>query len=146
MKMTRADIRKFPKFHQYVSVAIPTVRKMGNIINALKKFSGNSDTAKIKEALEWNKGPTISIVNHLMCGPVKAVGCYTNGVNELEIEERIVQEFEDGKGRRKSRAGYVYLVGVTLLHELCHWANDGTGDPDLTHAKFEQTLYGKVIN
>ena len=146
MKMAKEDIRKYPKFYQYVSVAIPTVRKMTNIVSALKRFSGSSDTGKITEALEWNKGPMIKIVDNLMCGSVEAVGCYTDGVNVLEIDEGIVKEFEAGKGKRKSRAGYVYLVGVTLLHELCHWANDGTGKSDLTHDRFEQALYGGVIN
>lgn len=146
MKMDPIDITRYPKFAQYVSVAIPTVRTMPFIINALKKFSGNSSEAKIKEALEWNKGPTISLVTDLMCGAVEAVGCYTDGVNALEIEENIVKEFEAGKGLRKTGSGkMVYYVGVTLLHELCHWANDGTGLPDQTHEKFEQTLYGKVI-
>lgn len=152
MKLLPADIKKYPKFHQYVSVAIPTVASMKNIINALKKFSGNSSETKIKDALAWNRGPTIKIVTSLICGtnddgtPLTAVGCYRDGIDILEIEEAIVSEFEAGKGARKAAAGNVYLVGVTLLHELCHWANDGTGASDLTHEKFEQTLYGKVIN
>ena len=146
MKMKPADITTYPKFRQYVSTAIPTVRNMPFIINALKKFSGNNSEAKIKEALEWNKGPTIHLIKDLMCGTVAAVGCYTEGVNVIEVEEAVVDEFEAGKGLRKTEYGkMVYYVGVTLLHELCHWANDGTGKEDLTHEKFEQALYGKVI-
>jgi hypothetical protein len=146
MKMAPEDITTYPQFHQYVSTMIPTVRNMPFIINALKTFSGNGSEAKIKEALEWNKGPQIKLVMDLMCGTVKAVGCYTDGVNAIEIEEKRVKEFEDGRGLRRTASGkLVYYVGVTLLHELCHWANDGTGKPDQTHEKFEQTLYGKVI-
>lgn len=146
MKMDPTDGKNYPKFRQYVSTMIPTVRKMPFIINALKKFSGNNSEAKIKEALEWNKGPTIKLVSGLMCGTVSAVGCYTDGVDVIEIEEDTVKEFEAGKGLRKTASGkLVYYVGVTLLHELCHWANDGTGAEDQTHTKFEQTLYGKVI-
>lgn len=146
MKMNPSDIKTYPKFHQYVSTGIPTVRNMPFIINALKKFSGNSSEEKIKEALLWDKGPTIKLITNLMCGTVSAVGCYTDGVNVIEVEEDIVKEFEAGKGLRHTAFGkLVYYVGVTLLHELCHWANDGTGATDLTHSKFEQTLYGKVI-
>lgn len=146
MKMDPADIKTYPKFHQYVSTSIPTVRNMPFIIKTLKKFSGNSSETKIKEALEWNKGPAISLITGLMCGTVEAVGCYTDGVNVIEVEEDIVKKFEAGKGLKKTATGkLVYYVGVTLLHELCHWANDGTGKPDQTHEKFEQTLYGKVI-
>lgn len=146
MKMNPLDIKTYRKFHQYVSCAIPTVQNMPFIINALKRFSGNSSESKIKQALEWNKGPSILIVKDLMCGAVEAVGCYRSGVDVLEVEQAIVDEFEAGKGLRKTAYGkMVYYVGVTLLHELCHWANDGTGKDDLTHDKLEQALYGGVV-
>ena len=147
MKMNPQDIKDFPQFHEYVSVRIPQVGGMSFIMNAFKKFSGNNSEEKIKEALLWNKGPTIELVQGLICAGVAASGCYTQGVNKLRIKKERVQEFEDGKGLKHTASGkLVYYVGVTLLHELCHWANDGTGQPDLTHEKFEQTLYGKVIN
>jgi hypothetical protein len=79
-------------------------------------------------------------------GDVSAVGCYTVDSNVIEVELDIVKEFEAGKGLRRTAYGHlVYYVGVTLLHELCHWANDGTGASDLTHEKFEQALYGGVV-
>lgn len=147
MKMNPADIKTYPQFHEYVSVRIPQVRDMPFIMNALKKFSGNTSEATIKEALLWNKGPTIKLVPGLVCAGVAASGCYTDGINEIQVKEERVKTFEEGKGLKHTASGkLVYFVGVTLLHELCHWANDGTGADDLTHAKFEQTLYGKVIN
>lgn len=43
----------------------------------------------------------------------------------------------------------LYLVGVTLLHELVHWCEDQDG-VDQTLSKegldFEQMVYGRVIN
>jgi hypothetical protein len=147
MRMDPDDIKNYPSFHEYVSVRIPQVRTMPFIINALIKFSGNGNADKIKDALLWNRGPLIELVDDLDCGGVSASGCYTDGVNKIQIDEDAVQQFEDGKGMRHTGFGkLVYYVGVTLLHELCHWANDGTGKDDLTHEKFEQTLYGKVIN
>lgn len=83
----------------------------------------------------------------LICAGVAASGCQTDGTNEIEIKEERVQDFEDGKDLKHTATGkLVYYIGVTLLHEYCHWCNDGTGKEDLTHEKFEQTLYGKVIN
>jgi hypothetical protein len=147
MKMDPDDIKNYPRFHEYVSVRIPDVRNMPFIINALKKFSGNSSEAKIKEALLWNRRPTIEIVKDLICAGDSASGCYTPDSNNIQVDEDDVKEFESGKGLKHTASGkLVYYVGVTLLHELCHWANDGTGAEDLTHEKFEQTLYGKVIN
>jgi hypothetical protein len=147
MKMAPADIKRFPRFHQYVSVSIPQVRDMPFIINALKKFSGNSSEQTIKDALLWNKEPAIELVPGLICAGVDASGCHTVDTDTIQVEEEDVKDFESGKGLKHTVKGQlVYFVGVTLLHELCHWANDGTGQADLTHEKFEQTLYGKVID
>ena len=147
MKMKPGDITKYPKFYQYVSTAIPTVREMPFIINALKKFSGNTSDKVIKDALKWTMIPEIEIVPGLICAGVAASGCFKPGTNTLQIKEERVAEFEAGKGLKHTATGkLVYFVGLTLLHELCHWANDGTGKEDLTHEKFEQALYGKVID
>ena len=147
MKMDPADIKTYPQFHEYVSVRIPQVSDMPFIIQVMTNVSGNSAADTIKEALLWNKGPTIKLVPGLICGGVAASGCYTDGVTEIQVKEERVELFEKGKGLKHTATGkLVYFVGVTLLHELCHWANDGTGEKDMTHEKFEQTLYGKVIN
>lgn len=147
MKMNPEDIKHHKKLHYYVSVNIPQVRNVPVIISALKKLSGQSSETKIKNALLWNHGPVISIVPSLMCGPVAASGCYTPGVDQLEVDEEDVDNFEAGKDLKHTESGkLVYYIGVTLLHELCHWANDGTGAADMTHAKFEQALYGRVVN
>ena len=147
MRMDPEDIKAYKKFRYYVSTNIPQVRDMPFIINALKRFSGNSSEDRIKEALLWNKGPMIQLVEGLVCGGVQASGCYRVDSNIIRIEKDHVEEFEAGKGLRHTATGkLVYLVGLTLLHELCHWANDGTGEEDLTHERFEQALYGKVID
>ena len=146
MKMSPGDVKKYPQFHEYVSVRIPQVRNMPSIIHAMKKFSGNNAEDTIKDALVWNKGPTIKLVPDLICAGVPASGCYADGSSEIRVDEGDVKTFERGKGLKHTTTGkLVYYVGVKLLHELCHWANDGTGAEDLTHEKFEQTLYGKVI-
>lgn len=147
MRMDPADIRAFPKLRYYVSTNLPQVREMPFIINALKRFSGNGSETAIRDALLWNKGPRIQLVSGLVCGGVEASGCYRRNSEIIRIERAHVEEFESGKGLRHTATGQlVYFVGLTLLHELCHWANDGTGAEDLTHERFEQALYGKVID
>lgn len=147
MRMDPGDIRDFPKFRYYVSTNIPQVRDMPFIINALKRFSGNSAEQTIKDALLWNRGPRIELVAGLVCAGVNASGCFTSSTDVIQIKKERVEEFEAGKGLKHTATGkLVYFVGLTLLHELYHWANDGTGAEDLTHAKLEQALYGKVID
>jgi len=56
---------------------------------------------------------------------------------------------EDGHGLRKTKWNKnVFLVGVTLLHELVHWADnlDGIDFPDEEGEQFETDVYGMVIN
>jgi len=43
------------------------------------------------------------------------------GSDELQINKRLVDEFEAGRASSRPKAGKkVYLVGVTILHELTH--------------------------
>ena len=60
----------------------------------------------------------------------------------------IAFEFEAGRGRRVVRAGHAYLVGVTLLHEMTHWADDqdGVDRPGEEGEEFERAMYGSVIH
>lgn len=59
-----------------------------------------------------------------------------------------MQEFENGGGIRKARNGNVYLIGVTLLHELIHWCDDQDriDRPGEEGEEFENLVYGNVIN
>jgi hypothetical protein len=71
-----------------VSVNIPKVRGMPFIINALKKFSGNSSEQTIKDALLWNRGPMIKLVDGLVCAGVKSYGCYAVKSNVIRVEKK----------------------------------------------------------
>ena len=62
MQMKKADIKAFPKLHQYVSVALPEVQNVTGILKAIKKHSGTIDTKTIKKALVWGWGPMIKVV------------------------------------------------------------------------------------
>lgn len=159
MKMDPADIKRFPKFHYYVSINMPEVGKVTSIINAIKGLSGTIDAKTIQDALLWNQGPQIKIVKGLKS---KKTGKPSHGQfsmgsksQEIRINEDTVKEFEKGKGLRKTVTGkLVYLVGVTLLHELTHWADDqdGVDDPipgDASNeegVQFEKKVYGGVVN
>lgn len=146
MQMSADDIKKYPKFKQYVSIAIPKVVEATTIIKAIHKYAGVIEESKIKEALLWGKGPMIKIV------VMDDYGQFTpNSLsNEIRIQEKIVKEFESGSKNslKKTKSGkLVYLVGVTLLHELTHWADDQDGiDTEGEEGEhFENAIYGKVI-
>jgi hypothetical protein len=154
MKMSAAAIKKYPKFHRYVRIDIPKVASVKAIVSEIKNFSGSTTTKTITNALKWGQEPTIEIVNNLVCAGSNAYGCYAWGSDILQIDQDLVTDFEAGKGTVKNAKGQrVYLVGVTLLHELTHWADaqDGTddavpGDPSNEEGNaYEKAVYGKVL-
>lgn len=145
MKMTHQDQVKYPKFTRYVRYSLPTVVDVKSIVAAFQKY-GQIDRATLKRALEWGNEPHITI--KVLVG---AVGEFNASVdsNEINIHDGIVQEFEGGHGLRKTKYNkQVYLVGVTLLHELVHWADniDGIDFPDEEGEQFEKDVYGQIIN
>lgn len=144
MKMTKVDIKKYPKLAYYVKMNLPMVIHEQSIVSAMKKI-GNINTAGLQNALTWGQGPQIKVTRL-----VNAVGEFSPGINssELRIDSNMVKDFEEGRGRRVARAGNVYLLGVTLLHELVHWGDDQNGIDRLGEegSEFESLVYGSVIN
>lgn len=145
MQMSAGDIKKFPKFAAYVSTKMPEVRSIGVIISTIQRLAGTIDRATITNALVWGRGPMIKVVKDL-----GADGEFTPdiGSNEIRIDEKRVLDFEKGKGLVRTGHGkLVYLVGVILLHELTHWADDqdGVDTPGEEGWQFEDAVYGGII-
>ena len=143
MKMSKTDIRKYPKLAYYVKVNLPQVVHVPAIVQALKKIANLNDV-KLRDALIWGKGPQIK-VTYL----VDAYGEFSPNQqsNEIRIDTSLVTDFEKGRGKRMARAGSVYLVGITLLHELTHWGDDQNGidRPGEEGEEFEKLVYGKLL-
>lgn len=98
----------------------------------------------LRGALARNAGPSIKVTKL-----VDTFGEFSPGIGsqELRVDTGVVKEFEAGNGVRVARAGNAFLQGVTLLHELMHWADDqdGVQRSDKEGITFEREVYGKVI-
>lgn len=154
MRLTEQSIATFPQFTRYVSEELPNFAHVDNIIDTIQGLSGKTPRSTIIEALQWGQGPRIAIIKRLICAGGPAYGCYTWGSNQLQVDEWTVNEYEVGRGAVKAIKGQqIYLIGVTLLHELTHWADaqDGfddpvPGDPSNEEGEaFERAIYGRVI-
>jgi hypothetical protein len=154
MKISGATQKSYPKFTYYLRHDMPKVANVTSIVNAIKALSGTTSKATIWKALKWGNEPEIKIVPNLICAGVKAYGCYTFGATEIRVDKQLVDDFEAGLGITKTASGRrVYLLGVTLLHELTHWADsqDGVDDPvdgDPSNEEgnaYEKGVYGKVL-
>lgn len=145
MQMSKGDITKFPKLKYYVSTNIPEVSSVKPILDAIRKNAGTISEATVKDALVWGKGPMLKVL------VMDALGEFTpnSSSQELRLQEKMVKEFEAGKGLRKTLSGkLVFLVGVTILHELTHWADDQDGVQATVGEEgnlYEIDVYGKVI-
>lgn len=143
MQMLPGDITTYKKFHKYVSLAMPEVVHVSRIINEIKKQAGTITADKIKEALAWGKGPVIKVE------VMAEAGKFTPGTNTIKIRKLRVEQFEAGKGLVTAPNGkLVYYVGVILLHELTHWADDqdGVDNPLEEGDEFEKAIYGGVVH
>jgi zincin-like metallopeptidase toxin 3 of polymorphic toxin system len=155
MKLTAGTIGAYPKFAYYIRVNMPQVSTVQTIVSRIKKLAGKTSRKTILTALQYGTSPEIQIVPNLVCAGVKAYGCYTFGTDVIQIDKKLVEDFEKGKGVVKTSDGRkLYLVGVTLLHELTHWADsqDGVDDPvpgdpgNEEGNAYEIGVYGKVLD
>jgi len=142
--MLSADVRKYPKLAFYVKINLPQLMKVPSVVREMNRI-GNINKVQLRKALTWGSGPQIKITNLS-----NAYGEFSPGIksNELRIDTTIVTDFENGKGRRVARAGNIYLIGVTLLHELVHWGDDQNGIDRAGEEgeEFERAVYGNVID
>ena len=156
MRFSVDDMKKYPVFATYLSVDIPEVQRIKPIIDAIKEFSGDVTRSTIKNALKWGRGPLIKVDENLQVDGEFVMGCKSQ---VIRISLKRVKDFENGmKGLTKKHFGrtkqgkLVYLVGVTLLHELTHWADDQDGGDnavpgDPTNEEgwaFERKVYGHI--
>lgn len=152
MKMDHDDKVCYKKFADYVRCSLPTVADVPAIVRAFQKY-GQIDRTTLRRALKWENLPTIKITD--LDG---IYGEFTPGIgsNEIRIDTQVVKDFCAGRGVLLTKGNKpIYLAGVTLLHELVHWADDQDGidydvDPDDDHNDeegelFEIDCYGGVI-
>ncbi len=151
MRMNAADARKYPRFARYVRNSMPTVAKVGIIARNMKKF-GSLDNANLEAALKWGSDPLVVIkpLPANACGVGGASnGCFRSAnPKQIEIDKSRVEEFENrlAASKDKNSSGRsVYIVGTTLLHEMCHWGNQkaGTAEPKDLGTQFEIKTYGR---
>ena len=154
MRLSEDAIKTYPKLHYYLKINMPQVAEVNTIVSAIQKLAGKTTRKTIEDAMKWGQGPLVTVVTNLVCSGIKAYGCYSWGSNELQIDKKLVLDFESGKGLVATKSGKkVYLVGVTLLHELTHWADaqDGiddavAGDPSNEEGNaYEKGVYGDVL-
>jgi hypothetical protein len=152
MRMSASDQSSFPIFTNYVKHSLRQVLHVPLIVNNMKKF-GSLSESELSTALSWNTDPSIVIVTLPPFGPA---GCLADGLYEQDFPNQFklslgrVQDFEAGPMLAtdlNARGEKVIIVGVIVLHELCHWGNFTHGVSEATEAgiAFCVATYGRRI-
>lgn len=153
MKLSPADILKYPKFAHFVHLDMPKLVHVKSVIHNLET-KGNFTEAQARHVLLWGNEPMILItdLSHGQCSVASAYGCTRKAnLHQIEIDEGTVKEFESspyslGVGKN-AKGKNVFIVGVTLLHELCHLGNYKHHKKEKLEAgdAFEKATYGKSV-
>jgi hypothetical protein len=152
MRLSSTDITNFPKFAQYVRRRMPEVLGVPVIVNNIRRFATLSRT-QFQHALVWGNDPLVIItdLSSGQCGVPAANGCFrTTNPSQIEIDLERVQDFEDDPNGRgtdlTSTSRRVFIVGTTMLHEMCHWGHvvNGIAEPaNEPGIAFEVATYGR---
>ena len=148
MKLSTSDQVAYPKLTEYLKNSFPKVKDVPKIVANLKTY-GSLEKADSVTATSWGTDPLIVVkdLSNFQCGVEKAYGCFVyQNPNQIELDKGTAQKFEtDPTG--SGTDGNVYVVGATLLHELCHWGNHKNSVTEQTEQglAFERATYGKIV-
>jgi hypothetical protein len=151
MKLSADDQTNFPNLTYYLRHDFPLLIGNGVITSNLRKF-GSLSLAQARSALLWDTDPLVVItdLDHGQCGVPAAFGC-TRDSTHIEIDDDTVNDFENSTADslRLTKFGkHVFVIGVKILHETCHWGNFLNGVPEAdgdAGDKFEIATYGAVV-
>lgn len=152
MWMTSDQIAAWPKFAAYVRESMPTCKSVPKIMKALKDHGGLS-WSQARDALSWGNAPLVHVADLWDEKAWKSEGngqFHVSRPYQIDIAQHRVEQFETpGAGGTDTNASgvKVYIVGATLLHEICHWGLNKNGIKEKGEAgkAFEKAVYGKQI-
>jgi hypothetical protein len=155
MRMSSDDRKNFPKLTQYVRRSLPQVINVPIIVRNMKKH-GSLSAIQLQNVLTWGTNPKIVILDLSSVpapdgsGNVAANGRFDPAnPDQIELDIGRAQEFEDdayGAGSDVTADGRkVFIVGTTILHELCHRGNfqHGVAEVEEEGIEFEEATYGR---
>jgi len=151
MWMTKDQIGEFPKFARYVRHSMPDCASVHTIVKYLKKYAALS-AEEITHALTWGTEPLVYVADlwdEIAWKPEANGRFYPAKPYQIDIAKHRVDQFEIGFGdtQRTASGRDVFVVGATILHELCHWGcfKNGVTEVGEHGKKFELAVYGRNI-
>lgn len=136
----------YPKLTEYLKNKLPTVKNNTTIVNAISAYT-NMSIQQIQEHLQWGNGPTIKIEQ---LGSAYGKFKKNTDPNSLYIDIDLVNQMENTTPSTNVADAFIFLIGVTILHEYVHYGDyNYNGDawqyPMEEGLLFEQDVYGQSV-
>lgn len=152
MRMTSDERTLCPALHRYLRDSMPHCADISVIVNNLVKYGGMS-VAQARHVLQWGSEPYVFAQDPLNRRCANAWGhakcCFEPTMADtIFVNLEDFNRFVNGKGTGYTADGRpVPIVGVALLHALCHWGNlkNGVSETNEAGFAFERSTYGRVI-
>jgi hypothetical protein len=154
MRMSSDERRLFPELARYLRDSMPQCANVSVIVNNLVKYGGMS-VPQAREALRWGTDPYVyfnpeSAFPNRRCSFFGNVRCAfgSSKPDMIVVNADVAEDFIDGDGMGKTLGGRsVPVVGVVLLHALCHWGNHKNKVTEKFEQGFlfEMATYGWVV-
>jgi hypothetical protein len=154
MRLTADEKKLCPHLHRYLRDAMPHCATISVIVNNLVKYGGFKTVADAQHVLRWGNGPLVytqtptsnrrcaNAFGHAKCAFESSYPDF------IEIDLGDYNEFANGRGTGFTAGGQpVPIVGVAVLHALCHWGNfrNGVAETSERGIEFEKATYGRVV-
>lgn len=150
--MTASERKLFPQLYRYLRYSMPECAHISLIVNNLVAYGGMT-VPQARHALHWGTDPFVFVFDpsNRRCANLSghAKCCFDPAnPNDIDINPKDYNLFFLGKGMGYTARGLrVPIVGVALLHALCHWGNHKNSITEVSDEgfRFEQATYGRVI-
>lgn len=138
MKLASSDQAVFTVAHRYLVQSLPKVLHIGSIVDSFCRHA-RMTPAEMATALSYGTLPKIA----LPAIPIaRACGQTVLHREEIEVARELARRLQ------RSRTGpNLQLFGITILHEMVHWANMRRGRL-LSYEEgeqFEKDAYGAIF-
>lgn len=160
MWMTKKDIADYPELFIYLAKVqiFLTVAKLMKNLRHWGDYDnpGNPKSIKLAPIFLYGTNPLVKVrrLSGFICSIEYAYGCVdATRPWEIGLDRNMVESFNSDPYNyvnwdNTAKGDFVPIVGVTILHELCHWGRLQSENPLIgieEGDEFEKATYGTLI-
>jgi Metallopeptidase toxin 3 len=150
MQYSKGNDKRYSCLQEYLQKDIFDLVKKPGVLAAILSI-GEINGACLTEALKWGAGPTVWVDPDM----TERFGFFWGEKynTQLNIAGFLVDAYKEDRDWVQTTCGRVRLLGITILHELVHWADlrDGVARPDQKNPEkevgniFEIKAFGRIV-